>query len=118
MARASTAHGVEKCLVLKWSESHWTARAIIVVALTMSCFHLWVAYFGPPNAMEFRALHLGFVLVLAFLMMPGFARRTLDNRLGPVDYVLLLGALACTAYPIISYDYFTGRIEAQLRGEA
>ena len=46
-------------------------RAITLVAVAMSVYHLYVAFVGPPNAYVFRGAHLAFALVLAFLAMPG-----------------------------------------------
>ena len=45
-------------------------RAIGAVALAMACYHLWVAFSGPPNALVLRSVHVGFALTLAFLALP------------------------------------------------
>ena len=50
--------------------------AITVVGLSMSAFHLAIAWFGPPDALTLRAAHLGFALVLAFLMLPVTRRKS------------------------------------------
>lgn len=98
-------------IVLDWSKSHWSGKAIALNALTMSSFHLYVAYFGPPDALKFRAIHLGFVLTLAFLMLPGFGtKRTANDRPGMLDLLLLAGGIAVAAYPVLEYDYFVGRM--------
>ncbi len=44
------------------------------VAVTMSLFHLYVAYAGPPNAFTLRATHFGFALVLAYLIAAAVAQ--------------------------------------------
>ena len=46
---------------------YWTALA---VALAMSLYHMYVAAFGPPEAMIFRGTHLLFALTLVFLLFP------------------------------------------------
>ncbi len=45
-------------------------RIIGSIALCMSLFHLYCAYFGQPEALIFRTTFLGFILVLCFLTRP------------------------------------------------
>ena len=44
--------------------------AVTVVAVAMSLYHMWVAGFGPPEAVIFRGTHLLFALTLVFLLFP------------------------------------------------
>ncbi len=87
----------------------WLKRVITAVAVTMSLFHLYVAWAGPPNAFTLRATHFGFALVLAYLSLPMFARRR-DRRAGPLDWIFLVGSVAATAYPIVLQHYFNTRM--------
>lgn len=89
---------------------NWGAAAIAAVAFTMSCYHLYVAFFGPPDAQIFRAVHLTFVLALAFLMLPMRGRRPPDETPGVFDLLFLAGALAASLYPIVYYDYLVNRM--------
>ena len=43
---------------------------ITAVGLTMTLYHLYTAWFGAPDALTFRAIHVAFALVLAFLIFP------------------------------------------------
>ena len=45
----------------------WLVGAI---AVAMSLYHMYVAGFGPPEAMIFRGTHLIFALTLVFLLYP------------------------------------------------
>ncbi len=83
--------------------------AVAAVALTMSFFHLYVAWFGPPNAFTLRATHFGFALVLAFMTLPMTAARA-GRGPGPLDWLFLLGALAASAYPVVNLGYFNTRM--------
>jgi TRAP transporter 4TM/12TM fusion protein len=83
--------------------------AIDAVALAMSCYHLYVAFVGPPNALVLRSLHVGFALTLAFLAMPARAGQPAE-RPGPVEFVLIAVALAATAHPVLNIDYFLTRM--------
>jgi len=89
---------------------NWGAAAISAVALAMSCYHLYVAFFGPPDAQIFRAVHLAFVLALAFLMLPlGGGGRAPGKNPTILDLVLLTLALGAACYPIFVYDYIVNR---------
>ena len=54
----------------------WT---ITLVGLSMSAFHLAIAWYGPPDALTLRSVHLAFALVLAFLMLPLTRRGQADS---------------------------------------
>ncbi|WP_420392282.1 TRAP transporter permease [Acuticoccus sp.] len=89
----------------------WGSTTVSAVALSMALYHLYVAFVGPPDALVFRAVHLAFVLALAFLMLP--LRGTRDEKTGApgiVDLVLLAAALGAALYPIAVYGYITNRI--------
>ncbi len=86
----------------------FTRRAITAVAVAMSVFHLWVAFFGPPDAYVFRGSHLAFALVLAFLLQPG--RHGNADRVGPSDVFLVVAAVAAALYPAAVLDYIQNRI--------
>jgi TRAP transporter 4TM/12TM fusion protein len=83
--------------------------AIDAVALAMSCYHLYVAFVGPPNALVLRSVHVGFALTLAFLTMPARAGRP-ARRPGPFEFVLIAVAIAATAHPVLNIDYFLTRM--------
>ncbi len=85
------------------------SRTIALVGLAMSVFHLFVAFFGPPDAYIFRSTHLGFALTLAFLILPWRSSGELE-RPRWFDLLLLLGALAASAYPIVFNDYIVNRM--------
>ena len=87
----------------------WLKRAITVVAVSMSAFHLWVAYAGPPNAFTLRTTHFGFALALAYLTLPAWRSRE-GRGPGPLDWALLAGGVAACAYPIVLQGYFTTRM--------
>ena len=83
-------------------------RLISAVAVSMSVFHLYVAFVGPPDAYVMRGLHLAFALVLAFLLMPG--RNGKAERVGWFDMLLVLAAAAAALYPSMNLSYIQGRM--------
>lgn len=93
----------------EWAKRSPTAWTIMAVGLSMSAFHLYVTFFGPPDAYVLRSTHLGFALTLAFLMLPARRSGPLD-RANWFDLLLIGGALMATAYPVVFNDYIINRI--------
>lgn len=83
-------------------------RLITTVAVTMSVFHLYVAFVGPPDAYVMRGAHLTFALVMAFLIMPG--RNGAATQVGWFDVLLVLTACAAALYPTMNLDYIQNRM--------
>jgi TRAP transporter 4TM/12TM fusion protein len=86
--------------ILKW--------VVTALAVVMSAYHMYVAGFGPPEAVIFRGTHLMFALALVFLLYPskkdgGAGWRTLDGLL------LVLG-LGFVLNIYFNYEAFTNRI--------
>jgi len=81
---------------------------VMAVAVAMSLYHMYVAAFGPPEAVIFRGTHLLFALTLVFLLYP------LRPSAGPlariVDAVLLAGSFGFVFHIFLDYDYFINRI--------
>ena len=49
---------------------HWLELFVCLFSLTLSIYHLFVAYAGSLEAHAFRSTHLAFVMVLCFLLRP------------------------------------------------
>ena len=81
--------------------------AVAAIAVAMSLYHMYVAGFGPPEAMIFRGTHLIFALTLVFLLYPfrpqgGFGWRILDGALLAAGWGFVLNIL-------LNYEAFTNR---------
>ena len=83
-------------------------RLTLGVALAMSLYHLYVGFFGTPDAFTLRSTHVGFALVLCFLTLP---LRASDAGRGPRpwDWALIALSLAATIYPVMATDYIYAR---------
>src|SRR3546814_21007973 len=92
--------------MLGWTR---TARGLItVVGLTMTLYHLYTAWFGAPDALSFRAVHVAFALVLAFLIVPGRGGETDDP--GVLQLILAgLSVIAC-GYLLWAQDSVANRL--------
>jgi TRAP transporter 4TM/12TM fusion protein len=84
----------------------WTGVGLTAVAVAMSLFHLYAAIAIVP-AQILRAIHVGFVLFLSFLLFP--VARRFRSRIQWFDVVLSLLGVATIAYLLIDFDDFIER---------
>ncbi|HEX6692186.1 MAG TPA: TRAP transporter fused permease subunit [Burkholderiales bacterium] len=82
--------------------------AVALIAIAMSLYHMYVAAFGPPEALIFRGTHLLFTLTLVFLLYPMKPGGGLAWRIA--DAAFLLGAWAFILHIYFNYEYVTNRI--------
>jgi TRAP transporter 4TM/12TM fusion protein len=83
----------------------WIALA---VAVAMSLYHMYVAGFGPPEALIFRGTHLMFALTLVYLLFP--FRRGGSPAWRALDALLLAGGLGAVLHIFFNYEYYINRI--------
>src|SRR5215212_4141553 len=88
-------------------ESRALAAVVAVVAVAMSLYHMYVAAFGPPEALIFRGTHLLFTLTLVYLLYP--LRRTGTKAWRIVDAAFLAAGWAFVLYLFFNYDYMINR---------
>ncbi len=78
------------------------ATLIAVLAIALVSFHLFTAGVTMLTAFLQRGIHLTFVLVLTFLMMP--VRKSAGHGPSPFDWVLALASLAVGLYITVFYE--------------
>ncbi|HEX6001853.1 MAG TPA: TRAP transporter fused permease subunit [Hyphomicrobiaceae bacterium] len=118
----------------------WLRHVAAAVALAMALYHLYVTvppldfispslrevFRGPLTDYLFRALHLGFALVLTFLyfrlksptdddlaMLKPDARAEVESRYRTpswLDLLLVVASVVCIGYIFWNYDYIINRI--------
>ena len=81
---------------------------VAIIAVAMSLYHMYVAGFGPPEAMIFRGTHLIFALTLVFLLFPFRPAGALGWR--AVDVALLVAGWGFVLHIFVNYETFTNRI--------
>src|SRR5918997_2918393 len=84
----------------------WAGRIATGIAVVMSLFHLYSAYFIVPTQ-ELRYTHVAFVLLLSFLLFPVAAR--FRNRIRWWDVLPGVVAVATIAYALSGGEDFTDR---------
>jgi TRAP transporter 4TM/12TM fusion protein len=77
------------------------------VAVAMSLYHMYVAAFGPPEAIIFRGTHLLFALTLVFLLYP---TRPGHPAWRALDLLLLAFGFGFVLHIFVNYEYFINRI--------
>ncbi|MFN3351580.1 TRAP transporter permease [Pseudorhodoplanes sp.] len=86
--------------------SGWSGTIVTAIAVAMSLFHLYAAYEIVPTQ-ELRYIHVGFVLLLSFLLFP-MANRFRD-RIRWWDVIAGLTCVAILIYALAGGDDFTDR---------
>ncbi len=86
-------------------------RAITVVGIALSLFQLWSAGVQPLGLFFQRPIHLGFVLVLCFLMFPAFGRHRDRGALGwALDGALIAASVAVGAWVPVNIDIIANQV--------
>lgn len=85
--------------------------SVCLLAITLSVYHLFVAYAGSLEAHAFRSTHLAFMLVLCFLLRPLGRKKWTDPKNGwfAVDLILVALTITIQIYVIWDLDSFIFR---------
>ncbi|HYF92343.1 MAG TPA: TRAP transporter permease [Symbiobacteriaceae bacterium] len=81
------------------------AKVTTLIAIALSVFQLYTSWF-PLESIKQRAIHLTFVMVLAFLLYP--ARKGL-KKVGWLDWLMVGGTLATVGYIVVMWDDLIAR---------
>ncbi len=90
---------------------YYMAFLIIVGAISLSFFHLFIAFSGSIEAHTFRSTHLSIILVLAFLLRP-LGRKSWRSPLNAwftVDAVIILLVIFIQIYTLYDLESFIFR---------
>ena len=93
----------------------WVAGFLTAVAVLTTVFHLYAAY-GIVPTQQLRAIHVGLVLFLSFLMFP-IAKR-FRHRIMWWDVILALVSVAIIIYMLYGGDDFTDRAVTPTRWDS
>ncbi len=84
------------------------AKIITAIAISFSIFQLYTAIFGVLDAALQRAVHLGFGLVLIFLLYPT-RRSWRRDKVHPFDFLLSIAGGAAPLYIVVFYEELVAR---------
>ena len=83
---------------------------VTIIAVAMSVFHLGIAWYGPPDALTLRSMHLGFALTLGFLTLGVTTDQKSTTVSRIIKWILVLLSIACCAYLVVNQDYILSRM--------
>lgn len=83
-------------------------KIVAGIGITMSVYHLYAGYFGAPEALLHRSIHLFFTLLLIFFLNP-FSSREGAKKYRWADGILILLTIASIGYLFINYEYVITR---------
>ena len=90
---------------------HLVLRAIMVIGIALSLFQLYAAGVQPLGLFFQRPIHLGFVLVLCFLIYPVFGPNRPRGVLGwAIDGPLILASIAAGAWVPLNIDTIANQV--------
>jgi len=75
-------------------------KIVVVIALLFSTFQLIVAAFAPLSSLPTRSLHVGFLLMISFLLYPAL-KKDKSNVIPWYDWILAAGGFALGLYHLI-----------------
>jgi TRAP transporter 4TM/12TM fusion protein len=84
-------------------------RVTFLIAIGMTCFQMYTAFFGVLTSTLQRSVHLSFAITLCFLFYP-FSKRSKRKTIPAVDFVLAALACAVTIYVTVFYEQLVQRI--------
>jgi len=92
-------------------QSWFALKAITVVGIALSLFQLYAAGIEPLGLFYQRPIHLGFVLVLCFLIYPAFGRDRPRGALGwLIDGTLIVASVIVGAWLPVNIDTIANQI--------
>lgn len=87
-----------------------TATVVSFLTISMSLFHLYMAGFGRMPSNKMRAIHLGFVLTLVFLLYPMYKKKDgTPAKTGVFDYILAVLGMTVNLYLYFNIDAISKR---------
>lgn len=86
----------------------WLGKLVAITAIIMSLFHLYMAGIGVMPALQFRMIHLAFVLFLIFILYPA-GKKSDTKKPSPLDYLLALAGAGTNLYMFFMIDIIAMR---------
>jgi TRAP transporter 4TM/12TM fusion protein len=92
-------------------QPRFVLRAIAVIGISLSLFQLYTAGLQPLGLFFQRPIHLGFVLVLCFLIYPVFGRHKPRGALGwTIDGLLIVLSILVGAWVPVNVDVIANQV--------
>ena len=76
----------------------WALKTVVCAAIAFSAYQLMVAGFSPLSSLVTRAFHVGFLLLITFLLYPVVQRAKPQTRIPLYDWILALTGFGLAFY--------------------
>lgn len=76
---------------------------LTVVAVAISLYHMYTAYFGTPPVLVHRSVHVAMILALGFALYPPTKNAT-RNKIPFYDIIFILLSIATAVYVVMNYE--------------
>lgn len=85
------------------------SKAVFIIGLIMSLFHIYVLTIRPIDPVFFRTLHVVFGGLLVYFLVPGWGSSSKD-RPHWTDYLLILMLVVPTVYVFLDFEDWVNRV--------
>ena len=89
--------------------SGWQTKLVTILAVALSCFHLYTAGFGLLPILQQGAVHLAFVLTLTLILYPASQKQDKKRPIPWYDFLLAIVAASSALYLVANYIPLTER---------
>jgi TRAP transporter 4TM/12TM fusion protein len=86
------------------------AKIIWIVAVLMSLFHLYTAFFGVFESILQRSAHLAFALVLTFAIYKPSKKAVKDESIPWYDWLFMILSILCYSYYVMNSQVISSRM--------
>ncbi|BCB04099.1 TRAP transporter permease [Bacillus sp. KH172YL63] len=86
------------------------AKIISIVAVLMSLFHLYTAFFGVFESILQRSAHLAFALILTFAIYKPSKKAVKNESIPWYDWVFMILSIACYSYYVMNAQVISSRM--------
>ena len=86
------------------------AKIISIVAVLMSLFHVYTAFFGVFESILQRSAHLGFALILSFAIYKPSKKAVKNESLPWYDWLFMVLSIACYSYYVMNSQVISSRM--------
>ncbi len=85
-------------------------KAISIIAIIMSLFHLYTALFGVFESILQRSAHLGFAMVLVFAIYKPTSKATKSEQIPWYDWLFILLSIGVFSYFVMNAEEISSRM--------
>jgi TRAP transporter 4TM/12TM fusion protein len=86
------------------------AKIISIVAVIMSLFHLYTAFFGVFESILQRSAHLSFALILTFAIYKPSKKAVKNESIPWYDWLFMILSIACYSYYVMNAQVISSRM--------